>query len=311
MADEETSGKESAGGPERPLQIAGEVPASAACGQDRAQGSDPAPIPRRLSPAALDAYLTCPKRFALGWLREGRRQSLETPAMAQGKAIHAALEKIMGLEPEERSAENSEAALRSVWAEERGQAFADREQEAAAGTESINLLRTMAEAGQLASKRVLAREQWVSFRLGSGIELYGKVDRIDRSHSNPQGLEIIDYKTGRAPKDLEELDPREISTAAEVYAVAATKMSGWPVERVRFIYLRAEAGRNEARLELEAEDLELAERRLDELVNRIAEDSHFASTPGPQCQFCSYRLICPDSDPVTGADLVSSVELPF
>jgi RecB family exonuclease len=220
-----------------------------------------------------------------------------------GNAVHHALERFFGVDPELRSPDLLERALRSVWTQHRKRgSFASSDEERAAGLTALRLLENFAARFDL-QVIPLARERWVSKRLESGIAIFGKVDRIDRGTGD--GIEIVDYKTGRRTLEAEDL-PGESS--AHVYLVAAEAISGLEVERIRYLYL--DAG-EEITWAPERDDVEAIQSRLGELTREIATTETFPAVPGAQCRWCDFALRCPESQRVDAHELVPVEGLPF
>lgn len=258
-------------------------------------------LPGRISPTALGRYRTCPRSFLLTDIERVPRREERSPILVQGNAVHHALERFYGLPAEDRRPENLERALRSVWPEHRRPgSFSNKEEEATFGSAALQMLNSYSERFDL-SIEPLAREQWVSLRV-SGVTLYGKIDRIDRYG---EGLDLIDFKTGRRRVECEDLidDP-----AVQVYVVGAEAEFRLPVERVRFIYLGLG---DEVAWELEREDVEELKRRLLDTITRLRADEIFEALPGDHCRFCPARLHCPDRQRVSIDELVPVEGLPF
>lgn len=258
----------------------------------------------RLSPTAISRYRTCAKSFLLTDVERRVRHEQPSPLLAVGNAIHHALERFFGLQVEDRSADTLERALRAVWPEHRKRAgFRSREEEAAHGVAAITMLRSFADNYEI-SAIPIAREQWVSTRLPSGIEVFGKVDRVDRLPSG--SLDVIDYKTGRRMIEPEEMsdDP-----AAQIYLLATEEKYGEQVERVRFLYL---ATGQEVRWSPEREDIAAVKERLAELTTRLTRETEWEANPGFACRTCSVSHHCDDYGRVTLDDLVvETAVLPF
>lgn len=269
-----------------------------------------AAIPRRLSPSAIDDFRVCPQRFYLGGVLRLPRSERPSPVLAQGNAVHAALERGMGLPPHQRTAENLERALRSVWPAHRGKHFLGREEEAASGREAIEMLRRYVEREDLPGARVLARERWVSVRLPTGIELFGKLDRLDQVSEDPPALEVVDYKVARGPENAGEYSLRDETSAADLYAVAAAAETGWEVGGVRFIYLKDQGV--EVRENFEDGDLEAARQRLISLSHEILTSDDWPAHPSPaSCAYCPWNLACDHADQVDVSELQPVEDLPF
>jgi len=256
----------------------------------------------RLSPTALSRYNTCPRAYRLIYVDRVQLPEKRGPALVVGSAIHLALKWFFGLSLENRSLEVLHQALRSAWAKERRPGtFSSREEEASYGREALDMLERFAKGHDLTVKP-LARERWVSARLSNGASVYGKVDRLD---SVPDGLELIDYKTGRRALEEDEIAGEP---AAHVYTIAAEAETGRQVSAVRFIYLAL--GRD-VFWRPEHEDVETARESLIELTDAIASDAEFPATPGDHCRICPYAFACGEADRTRLEDLDVPEAFPF
>lgn len=268
-----------------------------------ADGDPSIPIPRRLSPSALERYRACPRQFLFADVeRAPRPEEPPSPILCQGNAVHHALERFYGLPLEDRGLENLHRALRAVWCEHRRRGtFSGREEEKRYGEEALEMLSRYADAYDL--ERVpLAREQWVQTPVEE-VQLFGKIDRVDEAAGG--GLWLIDYKTGRR-----QLDPAELpeQSAVQLYAVAAEASFQREVERVSIIYLRSG---DEVRWNPERDDIAEARERLARLIHEIKADTVFEANPGDQCRFCPFALSCPARQAVSLADLPLIEGMPF
>jgi putative RecB family exonuclease len=272
--------------------------------------ASPGLLPRRISPRDLADYRQCPRRV---WFRRIARvepRERANPTLMLGSAVHSALDTFFGLRAGDREPveETLHRCLRTVWRKHRApDTFLTREEEADYGQQGLRLLSDFAQHFDT-SAAPLARERWVSVRLPNGVELFGKVDRVDGDiHPDRKGtLEVIDYKTGRATLEDEDVSDEP---AAQVYLLASEDEYGREVSRVRFLYL---ATGGEARWEPEREDVEAARERLLELTNIIYRDRAFEARPGDHCSRCVFAHICPEAGRVELADLdVDAHELPF
>ena len=263
-----------------------------------------AKTPTRLSPSALSRYRLCAKQFFLADVEKAPRQEKPSPVFAQANATHAALEKFFGLRPEDRNPAVAvlHQALRKFWPDYREtETFTTVDQEIDFGRAALAELETFASNFDT-TVEPLAREQWVSTRLPNGIELFGKIDRIDRFED---GMAVVDYKTGRHQIEPEDL-PGE--PAAQVYLLAAEHTFGLPVRLVRFIYL---ATGTDVCWYPEREDVAAIADRLTALTTSIQETEEFAASPGAHCRWCPFALRCTERGRVELADLTPAEELPF
>jgi putative RecB family exonuclease len=257
----------------------------------------------RISPAAINRYLLCPKQYRLQDLeRVGPRPSARSPVLARANAVHHALERFFGLPDEHRQPENLERALRAVWPEHRQGAFRSVDEEIEHGQAALKMLRLFSERSDLHASPI-AREEWLTGQLPSGVQVFGKVDRIDAIPGG--GLEVVDYKTGSRV-----LEPRDLrhEPAVWIYVAAAEAAYVDEVHRVRFIYL--EPGIDVA-WEPEREDVKELRRRLVLTVREIEQAQVFEAAPGPPCRWCQFALRCEERTQVALDDLVPIEGLPF
>lgn len=256
---------------------------------------------RHLSAASVDRYRTCPKRF---WYQDVSRLptgSEPSPVLAQANAVHHALERFFGLPVDDRSLEGLHRALRAVWSQHRGIAFASRDEEAAFGREALDMLAMFASRFDL-TVQPIARERRFRIRLSMRPPIVGKVDRIDSCTS---GVHVIDYKTGRHALDDDDLPA---DSASLIYAVAAEQLLGRPVRSVRHIYLRSGT---EAVWQLEDEDRASCRSRLERLCGEILAADVFPGVTGPHCSWCPYDLHCEERQRVSLDELDVPEGIPF
>jgi RecB family exonuclease len=256
----------------------------------------------RISPSAINRYLTCPKQYRVYDLERSAPKQPPSPILARANAVHHALERFYGLPDEHREPENLERALRAVWPEHRRGAFRTLDEEIEHGRAALGMLRSYGERFDLNAVPI-AREQWLTAELPNGVQIFGKVDRVDAVRGG--GLEIVDYKTGN--RMLEESDLKH-EPATWVYVAACEAAYEDVVRRVRLIYLPAGV---DVVWEPEREDVKELRKRLIRTVAEIEGAASFEARPGPQCNWCAIRLRCAERTQVVLEDLVPVEGLPF
>lgn len=150
----------------------------------------------------------------------------------------------------------------------------------------IELLEEYFDKGYDPKTKTIAVEQGFKIKITKDITLGGRIDRVDRK---PDGtLEIIDYKTGAAPKKRDVSEDFQLS----LYALAATDKGvfGEKPENliVSFYFFEGQERMTGTRSK---EQLE----RVKEEIVTTAKDigtSDFKPTPGMYCAFCEFRLLC-------------------
>ena len=132
----------------------------------------------------------------------------------------------------------------------------------------------------------ISLEQVFKIRLTDNLKMGGKIDRVDEIDHGK--LEIIDYKTGKKPKDKE----IENSLQMTVYALAAKDKGIFnkkPEDLVLSFYFfstqeKISTSRNQNQInEAKSELIRIAQE-----IN----ESSFPATPGKWCDFCDFRMVC-------------------
>jgi DNA helicase-2/ATP-dependent DNA helicase PcrA len=150
----------------------------------------------------------------------------------------------------------------------------------------IELLNEYFDRGYDQKTKTIAVEQGFKIKITKDITLGGRIDRVDRK---PDGtLEIIDYKTGAAPKKRDPSEDFQLS----LYALAATDKGvfGEKPEHllVSFYFFEGQERISGTRSK---EQLEKVKEEIVETAKDIG-TSDFHPTPGMYCAFCEFRLIC-------------------
>lgn len=122
-------------------------------------------------------------------------------------------------------------------------------------------------------------------RLDGDTRVRGRVDAVYPHGDN--GWEIVDFKSGRPPKDV----PGDVQLQAYAVAAREAALGTSAPERLRvsFVYL----GDGWKIIEQEVDDrwLERARNRILELVSHIG-DKRFEATPSKACHSCDFRHVC-------------------
>ncbi|MBI4545372.1 MAG: PD-(D/E)XK nuclease family protein [Gemmatimonadetes bacterium] len=124
---------------------------------------------------------------------------------------------------------------------------------------------------------------------GGVIRLSGRIDRVDR---RPEGLVVVDYKTGSrrsyAPGTGVFQGGRRLQHT--LYVLAAEKLLGQPADRAEY-HFPTRQGQNEC-WSRDAAQLRAGLAVIDRLLD-LAARGHFMPTDNPDdCKFCDYREIC-------------------
>lgn len=243
---------------------------------------------RPWSATALEQFHSCPLRY--WWQRVERWETPSTAALVVGRAVHAALEQLLALPPQERDVERGMAFLDVSVQEElhlvEGQGISEddvREASALAMQAYGNL-----ESPQEVEVAPEGLERKVEASL-TGLPFLGHIDRLSVTDV---GIRVTDYKTG-APK------PKYWwgYWRQQLLYAAALQELGEPVAEVELMYLKQpRAARRPvypAALRRALADLEVAHEERSEMSSGGA----WEARPGPLCKYCDFQSACPAQRP--------------
>lgn len=134
--------------------------------------------------------------------------------------------------------------------------------------------------------KIVGLEKFFKIKIESDISVVGKIDRID--DLGKEGIEIIDYKTGKRPDDKTLKKNFQLA----IYALAATEPGLYKKKidevNLTFYYLQ---NMDRVSLKKTAEDITKVKKDIIEKVAHIR-TSQFEPHVGPWCDFCPFRIIC-------------------
>ncbi|MDX6287222.1 MAG: putative RecB family exonuclease [Frankiales bacterium] len=266
--------------------------------------SEPPPEqrPRALSPSRAADFMHCPLLYRFRTI-----DKLPQPpdsAATRGTVVHAVLERLFDLEPEERTLPAAAALLRPEWERlleeepELASLFADDTDGAAVGTwltSAESLLATYFDLEDPTRLRPAERELIVECELPSGLRLRGIVDRLDVA-SGTGAMRVVDYKTGRSP--AEAFEARALFQM-KFYALVLWRTRGVIPRILQLIYL---GNREVLRYAPDEADLRATERKLEALWTAITQaerSGDFRPSPGRLCEWCAFHELCPAKGGVT------------
>ena len=242
--------------------------------------------PLTLSPSHAEAYEACPRRYVLE--RRLRVGGGTSAYLEFGSLLHRVLEQTEGaaLQAGRARGSFSDAAARFDElfdaAAFGGAPFAD-----AWHRRGIDSLRHLYEHWPSAGA-VVAVEHPLEIELG-GIAWRGRADRIEADN---EGLGIVDYKTSRSPATIA-ASSESIQLGFYILAAAgdeALEQHGRPARAE--MWFPAAGGQRVVRRALDIKKvLDIAERLRAAAIGIEKED--WAPAPGPQCERCPQRPVCP------------------
>lgn len=151
----------------------------------------------------------------------------------------------------------------------------------------IKFLTAFYQRGFQKDRKPLALEQSFILKVSPDLRLGGRIDRIDKLPD--ETLEIIDYKTGKVASQ-KEVDKNSQLT---FYAMAISGLGLYqqsPENVILSFYFLETQEKVSTRRTIE--DLEKAKKAILIKAQEIAQ-AEFLPKPGPWCDFCEYKLLCP------------------
>ncbi|MEK7388615.1 MAG: PD-(D/E)XK nuclease family protein [Elusimicrobiota bacterium] len=248
----------------------------------------------KFSPSKLGVYKNCPRRYQYRYVDKISR-ARKTPETVVGVAVHSAFEELYELVSGGKTP--SAQDIQSVYAREfdagwdqsvlaKDDRFS-KDDWRKVGSDCVELYhRTQSPFSQ---DRTVAVEKRVGFPIAVDGHEYRIEGFIDRLALAPDGtFEIVDYKTAKSLPAQEDVDA---DWQLALYEIAVRRE--WPdakAVRLKWHYVRH--GKT-----LISERDEAARERLHAdvaaLIGTIKHDHAFEPRPGPLCDWCEYRDLCP------------------
>jgi putative RecB family exonuclease len=236
-----------------------------------------------LSFSRLSRYEQCPLAFKLHYV--DRLEAAPGLPLLFGKAIHAALEKLLAAVVAQRLNGPLDVghALRlwnDQWLREGGLHGIDVFQD------GVTILRDFCrDEGAVRHEDVIGVEREFDLMIGR-FRVVGALDRVNRLDA--ETVEIVDYKSNRILFTRAEVDS---SLQMSLYALAAAKLWPWAKNvRLTFHMLRHSIRMETTR---SPEQLETAKAYVAALGEQIEHVTDFPARLNPNCAYCDHKAQCP------------------
>ncbi|MBI5742235.1 MAG: PD-(D/E)XK nuclease family protein [Candidatus Niyogibacteria bacterium] len=248
----------------------------------------------RTSYSVLDTYKTCPQKYKFQEI-----DKLKTPKSREavfGSSVHEALQYMFTRNPLFPTLDEVVNAFRERWAA-RSANIKWKDGEAAAFIdEGVDILKKFYAHNQPWNYDVLDMESRFSLELedtdhGVTHTIAGVVDRIDKLEDG--SYEIIDYKTARRMPSQAALDE---NLQMSIYHLAL--VGRWPHLKDKPIKLSLYFVKHGEKLTTVRDAKSLAATKsavlgtINEIETKTAQNN-FPPNPGPLCDWCGYKKICP------------------
>jgi putative RecB family exonuclease len=259
--------------------------------QNAAQDDLPVAVLGSLSPSRAADFKTCPLLYRFRTI--DRLPEPPSPAAVRGTLVHAVLEELFDLPPQQRTLPTAADLLPGAWERvlseepEVAELFNDAEALAEWMSGAQDLLANYFRLEDPSRLSPESREQLVE-TVVDGLRLRGYVDRLDVS---PAGdLRVVDYKTGAAPREAFEA---KALFQLKFYALVLWRTRGVVPRQLKLLYL---ADADSLTASFDADELERFEKSLKALwsaIERATVSGDFRPNPGRLCDWCTHQPLCP------------------
>lgn len=260
------------------------------------EGQDPVPpdlrknfvenIKRNLSYSHISTYEICPYQFYFRYFL--KIPGKESHARSYGMTIHNTLREFyervkqynLGLPgiTEKPTLEDLLDIYKKKWQSEGYDSEKHEKRRFKDGKESLRKFYKKFHTGN-------EEPVWLENKFRANFEKFwirGTVDRMDESD---EGLEIIDYKTGSVPKNI---NRAKKNLQIPIYASAVEKLTNKKVKKGSLVYVEDQ---DVIEVDISDEARNKAIKQVNDTLKEI-EKLKFQAEPGMLCKFCDYRNIC-------------------
>jgi putative RecB family exonuclease len=248
------------------------------------------PLPASLSPSKVSAFTDCGLAFRFATI-DHLPEPPSLPA-TRGTLVHAALERLLGLEPEARTPDGARRCL-----EEASTAMRGHPELAGLGLDDAGEAGLLAEAQDLLDRYFRLEDPATVTPIGielklevevGGVNLRGIIDRLELDGDGE--LVVTDYKTGRAPAERQE---QQRLAGVAFYSLLCERLFGRRPARVQLLYLADPVAIIAVPTDRSTRGVERRLAAVWAAVERACEREDFRPNPSRLCDWCSFKAFCP------------------
>lgn len=231
----------------------------------------------------LSTFNTCPLQYKYQYIL--KVPTLPSSAATFGEIVHKTLQKFYQEFLYDQSV-NKDRLIKLYYENWVPVGFASKEHQEKMKNEGEKMLAGFYDTFHDDKVHIVALEKLFKIKMDEDIFITGKIDRVDSVDNN--GIEIIDYKTGRKPDEKELKKSLQLS----IYALAATHKGLYNKKlaevSLTFYYLK---DMQKVTMKRSVDEMEEMKKQIENTVGTVRKGV-FKPKVGPWCEFCSFRMIC-------------------
>lgn len=237
-----------------------------------------------LSSSGLKSFLTCKRQFYYKYIEKIKEYEKAQDLSQEreiGNRLHAALEKVYAQNDHYTSAMEIKEALGRALCEAQSQDVMQRYVQDL-WLEKLDPFYEYENARFTSGSRVVYREK-EGEKIVEGIRLVGRIDRIDRTL---EGLEVLDYKTGKYASTSSDVSEKDVDYQLAIYALLSQQLG----KVVRCGVYDLSTGKIEFEQFLESKT-----QKLTEILQMLAANRQWVwemCEEHSHCRFCPYATLC-------------------
>jgi len=257
-----------------------------------------------ISYSQLKLFEQCPRSYKFRYIEKSPPKV--KPILIMANSVHAALKDFFLISDATlRTKEALEGLLRKAWRinPDRKKAFANTQEEKTWGEKALAMLGNFYEKQDIKANP-LAVEELYKAQFDSGIVLCGKVDRIDTDQDG--SLRIIDYKTGKAPKDGDKFLTGDYQLG--MYGILVRKKMFAKIEKIMYIFLE---DNTVISVKPTVEYLDNILEKILGMAKTVTQEKVYPPNPGSFCRICDYFELCDSALKTVSPEAVEQEAVPF
>jgi putative RecB family exonuclease len=248
------------------------------------------PVPRSLSPSKVSSFTDCALAFRFAVI--DRLPEPPSPAATKGTLVHAALERLHLLPPDDRTLDAALGCLADAAGDLRDDpeyAGLDlsADDEAAFHDDAATLVRNYFRLEDPRSVRAIGLELSLEAEI-DGVTLRGIIDRLELDADGE--LVVTDYKTGAAPSDRHE---RKRLSGVHIYSLLCERLLGRRPRRVQLLYLRSPLAIITEPSDQSTRGTRRTLGAVWQAVERACAREDFRPNRSRLCDYCAFQAYCP------------------